>query len=106
MSQCGRYHLVESKLKRYNDLGLRDRCAKPGDPNEKRKGIKKAFKACKVGSKKSHYWALCPNKNSTSIDICLSFALIEHDLLRPLLELIIHKNKKKCKFYCLLDTGS
>ena len=35
----------------------------------------------------------------------MSSAIIEHDLLLPLLEVIIHKSKKKCKFNCLLDTG-
>ena len=44
MSQSGRYPSVKNKLKRSKDLGLCDRCAKPGHPTEQYKSAKEAFK--------------------------------------------------------------
>ena len=62
MSQCGRYSSVENKLKRFNDLDLCDQCTKPGHPTEHCQGAKEAFKDCKDCNKKTHYWALCPQR--------------------------------------------
>ena len=56
--------------------------------------IKRLLRLVKFAVRK-HYWALCPNKDTTSANICLSSTLIEHDLLLPLLEVIVYKNKKK-----------
>ena len=90
MYQCLMYPSVECKLKRCKDLYLCDRCAKPGHQTEQCKAAKEAFKACKICNQNSHYRALFFNKDTTSANICLSSALIEHDLLLPQLEVIVH----------------